>query len=86
VDFYSDAAEEVEYSEIISVRGQLGPLREFSRLRKLKTPIVTLLGWSPGELPLHIAEAGLDLACKTVGKSPQEVGRYAVMHQRCYYP
>jgi hypothetical protein len=28
----------------------------------------------------------LDLACKTVGKSPQEVGRYAVTHQRCYYP
>jgi hypothetical protein len=57
VDVYSDAGEEVEYSEIIPVRGQLGPLREFSRLRKLKTPIVTLLGWSPGELPLRIAEA-----------------------------
>jgi hypothetical protein len=57
VDFYSDAAIDVECSDIIPVRGQLGPLREFSRLRKLKTPIVTLLGWSPGELPLRIAEA-----------------------------
>ena len=57
VDFYSDAALDVECSDIIPVRGQLGPLREFSSLRKLKTPIVTLLGWSPGELPLRIAEA-----------------------------
>ncbi|KAN0072853.1 hypothetical protein V8E54_008967 [Elaphomyces granulatus] len=56
VGLYSDAAEEVDYLEIIPVRGQLGPLREFSRLRKLKTPIVTLLGWSPGALPLRIAD------------------------------
>jgi hypothetical protein len=47
---------EVDYFEISPVEGQLGPLQEFSRLRKLKAPIVTLLGWSPGELPLRLAE------------------------------
>ena len=56
VGLYSDAAEEVDYLKIWPVSGQLGPLREFSRLRKLKAPIVTLLGWSPGELPLRLAE------------------------------
>jgi hypothetical protein len=43
-------------SNISPVRGQLGPLKKFSRLRKLKAPIVTLLGWSPGALPLRLAE------------------------------
>jgi hypothetical protein len=56
VGIYSDCAAENDYFEITPVRGQLGPLQEFSRLRKLKTPIVTLLGWSPGALPLRIAE------------------------------
>ena len=56
MNLYNDAAEEVEYLKIWPVKGQLGPLREFSSLRKLKAPIVTLLGWSPGELPLRLAE------------------------------
>ena len=51
----SDFAEEVECLEISPVKGQLGPLQEFSCLRKLKAPIVTLLGWSPDEL-LRLAE------------------------------
>ena len=55
MNLYNDAAEEVEYLKIWPVKGQLGPLREFSSLRKLKAPIVTLLGWSPGELPLRLA-------------------------------
>jgi hypothetical protein len=42
--------------KISPVKGQLGPLQEFSRLRKLRAPIVTLLGWYPGELPLRLAE------------------------------
>ena len=53
---YSNAAaEEVDDLEICPVNGQLGPLREFSRLCKLKAPIVTLLGWPPDEL-LWLAE------------------------------
>jgi hypothetical protein len=55
VGLYSDAAEEVDYLKIIPVHGQLGSLWEFSRLRKLRISIVTLLGWSPG-MPLRIAE------------------------------
>jgi hypothetical protein len=50
VDLYSEAAEEVEQRTIWPVSGQLGPLRGFSCLRKLKAPIVTLLGWSPDQL------------------------------------
>jgi hypothetical protein len=56
VDIYSDAAEEVEYLNIRPVCGQLCLMQGFSRLRKLKAPIVMLLGWSPGELPLRLAE------------------------------
>jgi hypothetical protein len=55
VGLCSDFAKEVEWLEISPVKGQLGPLREFSCLRKLKAPIVTLLGWSPDEL-LRLAE------------------------------
>jgi hypothetical protein len=40
---------------VFPVSGQLGPLREFSRLRKLKAPIAILLGWSPNKL-LPLAE------------------------------
>jgi hypothetical protein len=48
VYLYSKYAEEVTLVDwILPGSGQLGPLREFSRLRKLKAPIVTLLGWSP---------------------------------------
>ncbi|KAN0083193.1 hypothetical protein V8E54_002281 [Elaphomyces granulatus] len=47
---------EVDCFEILPVKGQLGPLQVFSRLHKLKAPIVTLLGWSPGEKPLRLAE------------------------------
>ena len=56
VDIYSDAAEEVEFLNIRPVCGQLCLTQGFSRLRKLKAPIVMLLGWSPGELPLRLAE------------------------------
>jgi hypothetical protein len=56
VGLYSDVAEEVECLKICPARGRLGSLRGFSRLRKLKAPIVTLLGWSPGQLPLRLAE------------------------------
>ena len=48
VDIYNDAAEEVEFFKIRPVRGQLSPMQGFSRLRKLRAPIVML---SPGELP-----------------------------------
>jgi len=56
LEIYSDFAEEVEDLSIWPFTGQLGSLREFSRLRKLRAPIVMLLGWSPGELPLRLAE------------------------------
>jgi len=55
LEIYSDFAEEVEDLSIWPFPGQLGSLREFSRLRKLRAPIVMLLGWSPGELPLRLA-------------------------------
>jgi hypothetical protein len=54
--FYSECAEEVEQLRIRPSPGQLGSLLEFSHLRKLRAPIVMLLGWSPGELPLRLAE------------------------------
>jgi hypothetical protein len=53
---YSEASGEIEDLDIWPVNGQLGSLRVFPSLRRLKTPIVTLLGWSPGELPLWIAK------------------------------
>ena len=53
---YSEAAEETEDLVIYPVIGQLGSLREFPSLRKLKAPIMALLEWSPGGLPLRIAE------------------------------
>jgi hypothetical protein len=56
VGVYSNVSEEVEFLDIRPVRGQLDPLQGFSRLCKLKAPIVMLLGWSPGELPLRLAE------------------------------
>ena len=73
VGLYSDAAEEVDYLKIIPVYGQLGSLWEFSCLRKLRIPIVTLLGWSPG-MPLRIAEvvpAGLTHLGLTEDLAPQ---------------
>ena len=45
---YALQVEDIDY--IFPVSGQLGPLREFSCLRKLKAPIATLLGWSPDKL------------------------------------
>jgi hypothetical protein len=45
---YALEVEDIDY--IIPVSGQLGPLREFSCLCKLKAPIATLLGWSPDKL------------------------------------
>jgi hypothetical protein len=54
MSLYSDV-HEVDELAICPVSGQLGPLREFSRLRKLKAPIVTLLGWMPDGL-LRLAE------------------------------
>ena len=56
LEIYSDFAEEVEQLSIWPFPGQLGSLREFSCLRKLRAPIVMLLGWSPGKLPLRLAE------------------------------
>jgi hypothetical protein len=56
VEIYNDDAEEVEFLKIRPVRGQLSPMRGFSRSRKLEAPIVMLLGWSPDELPLRLAE------------------------------
>jgi hypothetical protein len=56
LNLYSERSEEVEQLEIWPFPGQLGSLREFSRLRKLRAPIVMLLGWSPSELPLRFAE------------------------------
>jgi hypothetical protein len=47
--------DDYEQLPILPVSGQLGPLREFSHLRKLKAPIVTLLGWWP-EKCLRLAE------------------------------
>ena len=68
VGLYSNFVEEVECLKISPVKGQLGPLQEFSCLRKLKAPIVTLLGWSPDELlrlaevvPTGLTHLGLDL-------------------------
>jgi hypothetical protein len=56
LDLDSEFSEEVEQLEIWPFPGQLGSLREFSRLRKLRAPIVMLLGWSPDKLPLRLAE------------------------------
>jgi hypothetical protein len=57
VDLYSDACpDEVDSVIIRPIKGQLGPLRELSCLRKLKAPIVMLLGWSPDELLLPLEE------------------------------
>jgi hypothetical protein len=56
LEFYSNCADDVEDLRIRPSPGQLGSLREFSHLRKLRAPIVMLLGWSPGELPLRLAE------------------------------
>jgi hypothetical protein len=53
---YCESSGETDYLDIRPVSGQLGSLRKFPSLRRLKAPIVTLLGWSPGELPLRIAE------------------------------
>ena len=54
VGVYSgEVADEVEYIKICPVRGQLGSLREFSRLRKLKAPIVTLLAWDGRRANCH---------------------------------
>jgi hypothetical protein len=55
VALYSEYAEEVDQLRRWPVSGQLGPLWEFSRLRRLKAPIVTLLGWWP-ERFLRLAE------------------------------
>lgn len=56
MDLYNHLADEVDGVEIRPVSGQLGPLRELSCLRKLKAPIVMLLGWSPDELLLPLEE------------------------------
>jgi hypothetical protein len=57
VDLYSDACpDEVDSVNIRPIKGQLGPLRELSCLRKLKAPIVMLLGWSPDQLLLPLEE------------------------------
>ncbi|KAN0074771.1 hypothetical protein V8E54_007382, partial [Elaphomyces granulatus] len=56
VDLYNHLADEVDYVKVRPVSGQLGPLRELSCLRKLKAPIVMLLGWSPDELLLPLEE------------------------------
>ncbi|KAN0083337.1 hypothetical protein V8E54_002425 [Elaphomyces granulatus] len=53
VEIYSDIDHEVECLDVRPIRGQLSSMRGFSRLRKLKAPIVMLLGWSPGDLPLR---------------------------------
>jgi hypothetical protein len=63
VNVYSEQAEEIECIELPSdpVIGQLGSLWKFSRLRKLKAPIVTLLGWSldkPHRLLAEVVPAG----------------------------
>ena len=52
INLFSEYTEDVEELRwIFPVSGQLGPLEEFSRLRVLKAPIVTLLGWSPSKSP-----------------------------------
>jgi len=57
ITLYSGCGDhDVDCFNISPVKGQLGPLQKFSHLRKLKAPIVTLLGWSPGKLPLRLAE------------------------------
>ena len=56
VEIYSDIDHEVESLDVRPIRGQLSSMRGFSRLRKLKAPIMMLLGWSPGDLPLRLAE------------------------------
>ncbi|KAN0081816.1 hypothetical protein V8E54_003114 [Elaphomyces granulatus] len=56
VDLYDHLADEVDYVEVRPVSGQPGPLRELSCLRKLKAPIVMLLGWSPDDLLLPLEE------------------------------
>ena len=66
-NIYSEAGLHVEFlNELQPVSGQLA-LREFPRLRKLKAPIATLLGWSPDD-PRPLAEvvpAGLTHLCLT---------------------
>ena len=66
-NIYSEAGLHVEFlNELQPVSGQLA-LRGFPRLRKLKAPIVTLLGWSPDD-PRPLAEvvpAGLTHLCLT---------------------
>ena len=57
LSLYSSCNDQDFDSFKISVKGQLGPLQVFSRLRKLKAPIVTLLGWSPDKFnSLRLAE------------------------------
>jgi hypothetical protein len=56
VGLYSDLDEDVDEPPISPVKGQLGSLREFSQLRKLKAPIVTLLEWLPDVELLRLAE------------------------------
>ncbi|KAI1381264.1 hypothetical protein F4677DRAFT_402544 [Hypoxylon crocopeplum] len=51
VQLYSENAEEVEFLEIDPVRGRLPSFHGFSRLRTLRVPIATLLGWTPSEAP-----------------------------------
>jgi hypothetical protein len=67
VNIYSEAGRPVEFlDELQPVSSQLA-LREFPRLRILKAPITTLLGWSPDE-PRPLAEvvpAGLTHLCLT---------------------
>jgi hypothetical protein len=75
---YSDFAEEVEALQISPVKGQLGSLREFSQLRKLRAPIVTLLGWLPDE-SLRLAEVlptGLTHLGLTEDLAPQDTYRW----------
>ena len=76
---YSEYAEEVEdLMYVFPVSGQLGPLQEFSRLRKLKAPIATLLGWSPNKLlPLaKVVPTGLTYLGLTENLLTQETSEW----------
>ena len=75
IDLYSKCSEEVDDFNILPVKGQLSSLQGFSHLRKLKAPIVALLGWSPGELPFRLAEV-LPVGLTHLGLTEDMVTQY----------